>query len=65
MNIINIVNKNPLFAQWQQQLKEGTLFYVETRSAMMVQGYKVPSQISSMVVSGDVATPQGNAPAGN
>ena len=24
MNIINIVNKNPLFAQWQQQLKEGT-----------------------------------------
>ena len=48
-----------------KQLKEGTLFYVETMSAMMVQGYKVPSQISSMVVSGDVATPQGNAPAGN
>ena len=48
-----------------KQLKEGTLFYVETMSAMMVQGYKVPSQISSMVVSGDVATPQGNTPAGN
>lgn len=48
-----------------KQLKEGTLFYVETLSAMMVQGYKVPSQISSMVVSGDVATPQGNTPVGN
>lgn len=41
------------------QLKEGTLFYVETTSAATVQGYKIPSQISSMTVSGDITSPQG------
>jgi len=42
-------------------LKEGTLFYVETTSAATVHGYKIPSQISSMTVSGDVTSPQGTA----
>ncbi|HAH70178.1 MAG TPA: hypothetical protein DCL58_10405, partial [Synergistaceae bacterium] len=41
------------------QLKEGTLFYVETTAATTVPGYKIPSQISSMAVSGDVTSPQG------
>ena len=40
-------------------LKEGTLFYVETTSAATVHGYLIPSQISSMAVSGDVTSPQG------
>ena len=40
-------------------LKEGTLFYVETTSAATVHGYMIPSQISSMTVSGDVTSPQG------
>lgn len=43
------------------QLKEGTLFYVETTAAAMVHGYKIPNQISSMTVSGDVTSPQGTA----
>ena len=42
-------------------LKEGTLFYVETTAAATVHGYKIPSQISSMTVSGDVTSPQGTA----
>ena len=41
------------------QLKEGTLFYVETTAATTVPGYKIPSQISSMAASGDVTSPQG------
>ncbi|MDD4160626.1 MAG: hypothetical protein PHO18_06745 [Synergistaceae bacterium] len=41
------------------QLKEGTLFYVETTAASTVHGYKIPNQISSIVISGDVTTPQG------
>ena len=43
-----------------KQLKEGTIFYVETVNSVNAPGYKVPSQISSMVISGDVASPQGN-----
>ena len=42
-------------------LKEGTLFYVETTAAATVHGYKIPSQISSMTVSGDLTSPQGAA----
>jgi hypothetical protein len=42
-------------------LKEGTLFYVETTSAANVHGYMIPSQISSMTVSGDVTAPQGTS----
>ena len=41
------------------QLKEGTLFYVETTAATTVPGYKIPVQISSMAVSGDLTSPQG------
>ena len=48
-----------------KQLKEGTVFYVETTDAATVQGYKVPSQISSLVTSGDVRTPQGTQPVNN
>ncbi len=48
-----------------KQLKEGTLFYVETTTAANVQGYKIPTQISSMVASGDVAAPQGAGSATN
>ncbi len=40
-------------------LKEGTLFYVETTAATTVPGYKIPSQISTMTVSGDITSPQG------
>ncbi len=46
-----------------KELKEGTLFYVETVGVNTVQGYKVPAQISSMVSSGDVSVPQGSTPA--
>lgn len=42
-------------------LKEGTFFYVETTAAATVNGYMIPSQISSMTVSGDVTSPQGTA----
>ena len=42
-------------------LKEGTFFYVETTAAATVKGYMIPSQISSMTVSGDVTSPQGTA----
>lgn len=42
-----------------KHLKEGTLFYVETTSAATVHGYMIPSQISSMTVSGDLRSPQG------
>lgn len=48
-----------------KQLKEGTVFYVETTDAATVQGYKVPNQISSLVTSGDVRTPQGTQPVNN
>lgn len=44
-----------------KQLKEGTMFYIETDAAATVQGYKVPPQISSMVRSGDAVLPQGSA----
>lgn len=43
-----------------KQLKEGTLFYVETSAASTVMGYKIPGQISSIVVSGDQTAPQGS-----
>ena len=45
-----------------KQLKQGTLFYVETTDDSNVQAYKVPSQISSLVTSGDAASPQGSEP---
>ena len=45
-----------------KQLKQGTLFYVETTDDANVQSYKVPSQISSIVTSGDVQAPQGSQP---
>ena len=43
-----------------KQLKEGTLLYVETSAASTVMGYKIPGQISSIVVSGDQTAPQGS-----
>ena len=45
-----------------KQLKQGTLFYVETTDDANVQSYKVPSQISSLVTSGDASSPQGSQP---
>lgn len=48
-----------------KQLKEGTLFYVETLETATIQGYKVPEAISSMVVSGDETAPQGSPSAVN
>ena len=43
------------------QLKEGTVFYIETAQNVSVDGYRFPSQISSFAVqSGDVQ-PQGNS----
>ena len=45
-----------------KEIKEGTLFYVETASAATVNGYKVPEQISALVSSGDLSVPQGSSP---
>jgi len=45
-----------------KQLKQGTLFYVETTEDANAQAYKIPSQISSIVTSGDVQAPQGSQP---
>lgn len=45
-----------------KQLKEGTIFYVETVQDTAVKGYKIPPQISSIVQSGDVTAPQGTTP---
>lgn len=45
-----------------KQLKEGTVFYVETVEDSMIRGYKIPPQISSLVQSDDVTAPQGTTP---
>ncbi|MEG1501797.1 MAG: hypothetical protein RRZ70_06080 [Synergistaceae bacterium] len=44
-----------------KQLKEGTLFYLETVTSADIKGYKVPKQISPMVTSGDMVHPQGSS----
>ncbi|MGI6443224.1 MAG: hypothetical protein GXZ13_01350 [Synergistaceae bacterium] len=44
------------------QVKEGTVFYIETESEVNVNAYKIPGQISSITTSGDVVAPQGNIP---
>ncbi|NLV82365.1 MAG: hypothetical protein GXZ18_05065 [Synergistaceae bacterium] len=45
-----------------KQIKEGTIFYVETGDTANVSGYKIPGQISSIVTSGDISAPQGSSP---
>jgi hypothetical protein len=43
------------------QLKEGSIFYVETAEDATVTGYKIPQQITPFVGTQDQTLPQGNA----
>lgn len=45
-----------------KQIKEGTIFYVETGTSVNLSTYKIPGQISSIVTSGDISSPQGSSP---
>lgn len=43
------------------QIKEGTVFYVETEEQTEVRAYKIPGQISSITTSKYLVTPQGSS----
>lgn len=48
-----------------KQLKEGTVFYLETEEGKNVSGYKIPEQISSIIKPDDDIQPQGSVPRNN